>query len=130
MSKNQDTLIGAICGSIVGSARSSLTPYDGRVTDFNVAAWIQVPGLSNFPVSLLVCYADGGTQREVFVDHGRLNAKGKILLAGIARLPFKRKIEDMQIHLRSAVPMTGLLVDELFVQAVEPISAKAEQLRA
>ncbi|MBT8767609.1 hypothetical protein [Metapseudomonas boanensis] len=130
MSKNQDTLIAPICDSIITSARASLTTYDGRVTEFNVAAWLQAPGLSSFPVSLLVRYSDGGAQREVFVDHGKLNAKGKILLAGIARLPFKKKIEAMKIHLRSAVPIKGLLVDELFVQAVETVETRADRLQA
>ncbi|MNO01510.1 hypothetical protein D3C81_2216630 [compost metagenome] len=64
------------------------------------------------------------------MDHGRLNPKGKVLLAGIARLPFKQRIEQMQVRLRSAVPIKGLLVDELFVQAVEQAEPANQQARA
>ncbi|MDH4554732.1 hypothetical protein E8F11_06005 [Pseudomonas sp. BN417] len=128
--QHQDSLIGPVPARIVEFARSSLTLYEGRVADFNVAAWLHLPGMSELPVSLLVSYTDGGQHREVAVDHGRLNPKGKILLAGIARLPFKQKIEQMQVRLRSAVPIKGLLVDELFVQAVEQAEPANQQARA
>lgn len=128
--QHQDSLVGPVPARIVEVARSALTPYEGRVADFNVAAWLHLPGMSELPVSLLVSYTDGGQRREVAVDHGRLNPKGRILLAGIARLPFKQKIEQMQVRLRSAVPIRGLLVDELFVQAVEPAEPANQQARA
>jgi hypothetical protein len=128
--QHQDSLIGPVPARIVEVARSSLTPYEGRVADFNVAAWLHLPGMSELPVSLLVSYTDGGQRREVTVDHGRLTPKGKILLAGIARLPFKQRIEQMQVRLRSAVPIKGLLVDELFVQAVEQAEPANQQARA
>ncbi|MCY1271574.1 hypothetical protein D9M68_446250 [compost metagenome] len=128
--QHHDSLIGPVPVRIVEVARSSLTPYEGRVADFNVAAWLHLPGMSELPVSLLVSYTDGGQRREVAVDHGRLNPKGRILLAGIARLPFRQKIEQMQVRLRSAVPIKGLLVDELFVQAVEQAEAANQQARA
>lgn len=117
--QQQDSLIGPVPARIVEVARSTLTAFEGRVADFNVAAWLHLPGMVELPVSLLVSYMDGDKRREVAVDHGRLNAKGKILLAGVARLPFKQKIEQMQVRLRCAVPLKGLLVEELFVQAVE-----------
>ncbi|MCO6057196.1 hypothetical protein NG726_10985 [Pseudomonas sp. MOB-449] len=126
--QQQDSLIGPVPARIVEVARSTLTPFEGRVADFNVAAWLHLPGLTELPVSLITSYMDGGQRREVSVDHGRLNAKGKILLAGIARLPFKQKIEQLQVRLRCAVPLKGLLVEELFVQAVElaePANRKA-----
>lgn len=128
--QHHDSLIGPVPVRIVEVARSSLTPYEGRVADFNVAAWLHLPGMSELPVSLLVSYTDGGQRREVAVDHGRLNPKGRILLAGIARLPFKQKIEQMQVRLRSAVPIKGLLVDELFVQAVDQAEPANQQARA
>ncbi|AOE87034.1 hypothetical protein [Pseudomonas sp. TCU-HL1] len=126
--QQQDSLIGPVPARIVEVARSTLTPFEGRVTDFNVAAWLHVPGMTELPVSLIASYMDGDQRREVSVDHGRLNAKGKILLAGVARLPFKQKIEQLQVRLRSAAALKGLLVEELFVQAVElaePANRKA-----
>lgn len=130
MSQNQDKLIGPVPSRIVEAARLIVTPYEGRVAEFNVAAWLQLPGLANLPVSLLVNYRDGEIRREVSVDHGKVNAHGKILLSGIARMTVKHKIEDMQVRLRSAVPVQGLLVEELFVQAVEQAGADSRQALA
>ena len=67
----------------------------------------------------MISYRDGNTRREVMVDHGNVNQHSKILLSSVARLPVKQKIEEMQVRLRSAVPATSLVVEELFVQAVE-----------
>ncbi|NWL78150.1 hypothetical protein DM872_14960 [Pseudomonas taiwanensis] len=126
----QDSLIGPVPARVIEVARSTVTPFEGRVAEFNVAAWLHLPGMTDLPVSLLVNYMDGEQRREVAVDHGRLNAKGKILLAGIARMPFKQRIEQMQVRLRSAVPIKGLLVEELFVQAVELAEPAKSQVRA
>ncbi|MDH4585076.1 hypothetical protein E8F20_24740 [Pseudomonas sp. BN415] len=128
--QQQDSLIGPVPARVVEVARSTVTPFEGRVADFNVAAWLHLPGMTDLPVSLQVSYMDGEQRREVAVDHGRLNAKGKILLAGIARLPFKQKIDQMQVRLRSAVPIKGLLVEELFVQPVELAEPANRQVRA
>ncbi|WP_271103663.1 hypothetical protein [Pseudomonas tohonis] len=130
MSQNQDKLIGPVPSRIVEAARLIVTPYEGRVAEFNVAAWLQLPGLANLPVSLLINYRDGEIRREVSVDHGKVNAHGKILLSGIARMTVKHKFEDMQVRLRSAVPVQGLLVEELFVQAVEQAGADSRQALA
>jgi hypothetical protein len=130
MSQANDKLIGPVPSRIVEAARLVVTPYEGRVAEFNVAAWLQVPGLANLPVSLLVSYQDGSKRREVMVDHGKVNSYSKILLSGIARLPTKQKIEDVQIRLRSAVPVTSLVVEELFVQAVEIASEDSRQALA
>lgn len=100
------------------------------MAEFNVAAWLQLPGLANLPVSLLVSYRDGETRREVMVDHGKVNAHGKILLSGIARLPARQRIEDMQVRLKSAVPCQSLQVEELFVQAVEQTVSDSRQAMA
>ncbi|GLZ88161.1 hypothetical protein Pres01_42120 [Metapseudomonas resinovorans] len=126
----QDSLIGPVPARVIEVARSTVTPFEGKVAEFNVAAWLHLPGMTDLPVSLLVNYMDGEQRREVAVDHGRLNAKGKILLAGIARMPFKQRIEQMQVRLRSAVPIKGLLVEELFVQAVELAEPAKSQVRA
>ncbi|MDN5514269.1 MAG: hypothetical protein L0G82_03425 [Pseudomonas sp.] len=128
MSHVQDKLIGSVPSRIVDVARLLVTPYEGRVAEYNIATWLQLPGLANLPVSLLVSYRDGDKRREVSVDHGKVNAHGKILLSGIARMPVRQKIEDMQVRLRSAVPAQSLVVEEFFVQAVE--LANSESLQA
>jgi hypothetical protein len=130
MSQAQDKLIGSVPSRIVDVARLQVTPYEGRVAEYNVAAWLQMPGLANLPVSLLVSYRDGDKRREVNVDHGKVSAQGKILLSGIARMPVKQKIEDMQVRLRSAVPAQSLVVEEFFVQAVELASSESRQAMA
>ncbi|MBD9414405.1 hypothetical protein IB234_07505 [Pseudomonas sp. PDM16] len=130
MSQANDKLIGPVPASIVNSARLNVTPYEGRVGEFNVAVWLHLPGLANLPVSLIVRYRDGNQAREVAVDHGKVNGHNKVMLSGIARLPMKHKIEDMQVRLRSAVPAQTLVVEELFVQAVEILDAASRQAMA
>lgn len=130
MSQANDKLIGPVPSSIVNSARSSVTPYEGRVAEYNVAAWLHLPGLANLPVSLMVRYRDGNQQREVAVDHGKVNGHNKVMLSGIARLPMKGRIEDMQVRLRSAVPTQSLIVEELFVQPVELQESTSRQAMA
>lgn len=130
MSQAQDKLIGSVPSRIVDAARLLVTPYEGRVAEYNVAAWLQLPGLANLPVSLLVSYRDGDKRREVNIDHGKVNAYGKILLSGIARMPVRQRIEDMQVRLRSAVPAQSLLVEEFFVQAVELANSETRQALA
>lgn len=130
MSQANDKLIGPVPSSIVNSARSNVTPYEGRVAEYNVATWLHLPGLANLPVSLMVRYRDGNQVREVAVDHGKVNAHNKVMLSGIARLPMKSKIEDMQVRLRSAVPTQSLIVEELFVQAVELLESANRQAMA
>ncbi|WP_043311477.1 hypothetical protein [Pseudomonas sp. ML96] len=130
MSQANDKLIGPVPSSIVNSARLSVTPYEGRVGEFNVAVWLHVPGLANLPVSLMVRYRDGSQVREVAVDHGKVNVHNKVMLSGIARLPMKTKIEEMQVRLRSAVPAQTLIVEELFVQAVEMLDSASRQAMA
>lgn len=130
MSHVQDKLIGSVPSRIVDVARLLVTPYEGRVAEYNIATWLHLPGLANLPVSLLVSYRDGDKRREVNVDHGKVNAHGKILLSGIARMPVRQKIEDMQVRLRSAVPAQSLVVEEFFVQAVELTISESRQAMA
>ena len=130
MSQANDKLIGPVPASIVNSARLSVTPYEGRVGEFNVAVWLHLPGLANLPVSLMVRYHDGSQVCEVAVDHGKVNGHNKVMLSGIARLPLKAKIEDMQLRLRSAVPAQTLIVEEMFVQAVELLDGASRQAMA
>ncbi|TBU89995.1 hypothetical protein [Phytopseudomonas dryadis] len=130
MSNAHDTLIGQVPSHLVKSAHLQLTAYEGRVAEFNVAAWLQLPGQANNLVSLLVSYLDGGRRREVNLDHAKVSAHGKILLSGIARLPVKQRIEDMQVRLRAAAPKVEVVVEELFVQAVEPAQAQDDSRQA
>lgn len=130
MSQAQDKLIGSVPSRIVDVAHLLVTPYEGRVAEYNVATWLHIPGLTNLPVSLLVSYRDGEKRREVNVDHGKVSATGKILLSGIARLPVRQRIEEMQVRLRSAVPAPSLVVEEFFVQAVEPANSDGLQAMA
>jgi hypothetical protein len=119
MTQALDKLVGQVASTIVNLARLHVTPYEGRVAEFNVAAWLHLPGLADLPVSLLINYRDGSARREVMIDHGKANQQGKILLSGVARLPVKQNIEDMQVRMRSAVATNSLIVEELFVQAAE-----------
>ena len=130
MTQANDKLIGPVPASIVNSARLSVTPYEGRVGEFNVAVWLHLPGLANLPVSLMVRYRDGNQLREEAVDHGKVNGHNKVMLSGVARMPMKVKIEDMQVRLRSAVPAQTLIVEELFVQAVEMLDSTSRQAMA
>ena len=130
MSKAQDKLIGSVPARIIDGARLLVTAYEGRVAEYNVATWLLIPSLANLPVSLLVSYRDGNQYREVNVDHGKVSANGKILLSGIARLPVRQRIEEMQVRLRSAVPAQSLVVEEFFVQAVEPANSEGLQAMA
>lgn len=130
MSQAHDKLIGPVPSRIVDVARLIVTPYEGRVAEYNIAVWLQLPGLANLPVSLLISYRDGDKRREVPVDHGKVSSHNKILLSGVARLPVKQKIEDMQVRLRSALPAPSLVVEELFVQAVELAAAGSRQALA
>lgn len=127
MSNTHDTLIGHVPPRIIDSSRQRLSPHDGRIAEFNIAAWLQVPGLANLPVSLMVSYRDGEAKREVNVDHGKVNSLGKVMLSGIARMPMRTSIESVQVRLHSAVPTRSLVVEELFVQAVEMVRSDEYQ---
>ena len=119
MSTSNDRLIGPVPAQVISLARTVLTPYDGRVAEFNIAAWLQLKGLENLPASLMLRYLDGEQQREVAVEHSKVGAQGKVLLSGIARLTVKHNLQNVQVFLRTAVPAQSMLVEELFVQAVE-----------
>ena len=124
MPNAHDTLIGQVPAHLIQSAHLQLTDYDGRVAEFNIAAWLHVPGQAGSLVSLQVHYRDGVQIRSINLDHAKVGAQDRILLSGIARLPVTQRIEDMQIRLRSAQPQVDVKVEELFVQAVEPTIAQ------
>lgn len=124
MPNAHDTLIGQVPAHLIQSAHLQLTDYDGRVAEFNVAAWLHLPGQAGSLVSLQVRYRDGEQIRSVNLDHAKVGAQDRLLLSGIARLPVAQRIEDMQIRLRSAQQQVEVKVEELFVQAVEPTVAQ------
>lgn len=125
-----DTLIGQVPAHLIQSAHLQLTDYDGRVAEFNVAAWLHLPGQAGSLVSLQVRYRDGDQLRSINLDHAKVGVQDRILLSGIARLPVTQRIEDMQIRLRSAQAQIELKVEELFVQAAEPTIAKTRANQA
>jgi hypothetical protein len=85
MSNSHDTWIGNVPATTISLARFQVTPYEGRVAEFNIATWLHLPGLANVAVSLLISYQDGATRREVVIDHGKVNTHGKILLSSGSR---------------------------------------------
>ncbi|MFV3305596.1 hypothetical protein ACNFBT_09955 [Pseudomonas sp. NY15181] len=123
-----DQLVSKVPSHIVSNARSANSAGGGRLSDYNVAVWLHLPGVTALPVTLVVTYRDGEKDREVAVDHGTVNSQSRILLSGIARLPFRQRIEDMQVRLRTAVGLSRLVVEELFVQAVEPQDSTARPI--
>jgi hypothetical protein len=127
MPTSNDRLIGPVPAQVISLARTVVTPYDGRVAEFNIAAWLQLKGLENLPVSLMLRYLDGEQQREVAVEHSKVGAQGKVLLSGIARLAIKHNLQNVQVFLRTAVPAQSMLVEELFVQAVEQAQSTKRQ---
>jgi hypothetical protein len=125
-----DRLISPVPAQVISLARTLVTAYDGRVAEFNIAAWLQLKGLENLPVSLMVRYLDGEQAREIAVEHSKVGAQGKVLLSGVARLGVKQNLQNVQVFLRTAVPAQCMLVEELFVQAVEPAKNDKRQALA
>lgn len=118
MLPNQDRLLHTLTDRQLAAAHPRSTALDGRLVELEVAAWLHLPGLSDLPVSLLVSYLDGDQQREVSVDHGRIDPQQRILLSGVARLPLKRKLANVELRLRSALIPQSVRVEEIFVQPV------------
>lgn len=120
MFSTQDQLLHTLTPPQLAAARPQHTALDGRMVELEVAAWLHLPGLSDLPVSLLVSYRDGGEQREVSVDHGRIDPQQRILLSGVARLPVKQKLEGVELRLRSAVAPQTIRIEDIFVQPINP----------
>lgn len=91
----------------------------GWRAEFNVAAWLHLAGAGGQPVTLKLSYRDGEQIREQLIDRGRPAFNQRILLCGIARLEYNQGIEGMSLSLLCEEPIPNLMVDELFVQAVE-----------
>ena len=71
------------------------------------------------PMTLKVTYQDGERTREVRLDKSKVFGGQRILLCGIARLGVNQKLESMSLSLETQSPLQSLLVEELFVQAVD-----------
>ncbi|MFR0688661.1 hypothetical protein ACLUTX_04670 [Enterobacterales bacterium AE_CKDN230030158-1A_HGKHYDSX7] len=123
-----DQLVSKVPSHIVASARPANAANGGKLADFNVAAWLHLPGVANLPVTLVISYRDGERAREVVVDHGTVNAQSRILLSGVARLAFSQRIVDAQIKLRTAVTLSRVVAEEVFMQAVEQQEGAARPL--
>ena len=91
----------------------------GWRADYNIAVWLHLTVNEGAPVTLKVSYQDGDVTREQLIDRGRTGFNQRILLCGVARLEYNQAIESMSLSLLSDEPIQTLLVDELFVQAVE-----------
>jgi glutamine amidotransferase-like uncharacterized protein len=68
--------------------------------------------------------------REVAIDHGRVDQVGKILLSGVANLPVRHSIEELQILARSIYELNAVTVDELFAQPAAPAEPTQLQVQA
>ncbi|MCQ4346895.1 hypothetical protein NGA35_05525 [Pseudomonas stutzeri] len=121
MLSHHDQLLHTLTARQLAAARRQGSERNGRVVELEVAAWLHLPGLSDLPVSLLVSYRDGDQQREVPVDHGRIDPRQRILLSGVARLPVQQQLEGVELRLRSAVAAPNLRVEDIFVQPIVPL---------
>lgn len=55
---------------------------------------------------------------------------GKILLSGVANLPVRHSIEELQIVARSIYELNAVTVDELFAQPAAPAEPTQLQVQA
>ncbi|MCC6076153.1 hypothetical protein ACFPTX_14575 [Pseudomonas sp. GCM10022188] len=118
MFSTQDQLLHTLTPPQLAAARPRATALDGRMVELEIAAWLHLPGLSDLPVSLLISYRDGDQQREISIDHGRIDPQQRILLSGVARLPVKQKLEGVELRLRSAVAPQTVKIEEIFIQPI------------
>lgn len=101
---------------VVTTSQHSTSNGSERIASLNVAAWLRIPGASNDAVALTIAYVDGGQQYEIAVDEGRVNSQQDILLSGIAHLPIRRRLEQVELRLRSHGSYSRVQVEEIFVQ--------------
>ncbi|MBB4865697.1 hypothetical protein HNP46_004598 [Pseudomonas nitritireducens] len=116
--ENHSTPLGPVPMHLVREAAAKKTGL-GWIVEFNIATWLNLAVRGPTPIALRVSYLDGDKPREVLVDKGTLHGAQRILLCGIARLGVNQKLESMSLSLETQAPIQSLLVEELFVQAVE-----------
>lgn len=100
------------------AATSSLAADCGnhRIASLNIAAWVSVADASEMPVTLSVSYRDGGQYHEVAVDRGCAGFNRDVLLSGVAHLPIRRKLEQVELRLRSQETPCRIQIQDIFVQ--------------
>ncbi|WP_152222749.1 hypothetical protein [Pseudomonas sp. SCB32] len=118
-----NTPIGPVPAHLVREAVPKKTGL-GWVVEFNVATWLNLAVRDETPIILKVTYQDGERTREVRLDKSKVIGGQRILLCGIASLGINQKLESMSLSLETHSPIQSLLVEELFVQAVERQTAK------
>ena len=116
--ENHNTSLGPVPAHLVREAVAKKTGL-GWVVEFNVAVWLNLSVRDETSITLKVTYLDGEKTREVRVDKGNVFGAKRILLCGIARLGVNQKLESMSLSLDTQEPIQTLMVEELFVQAVE-----------
>ncbi|QRY78303.1 hypothetical protein JVX91_22345 [Pseudomonas sp. PDNC002] len=121
--ENHNTPLGPVPAHLVREAVAKKTGL-GWVVEFNIATWLNLSVGGDTAIVLKVNYLDGDKPREVQVDKATIFAAHRILLCGIARLGVNQKLESMSISLETRTPLQSLLVEELFVQAVERQTVK------
>ncbi|MEE9103146.1 hypothetical protein ACAW63_20600 [Pseudomonas sp. QE6] len=113
-----NTPIGPVPAHLIREAVAKKTGL-GWVVEFNVATWLNLSVRDETPITLKVTYQDGERTREVRLDKSKIFGGQRILLCGIARLGVNQKLESMSLSLETQSPLQSLLVEELFVQAVD-----------
>jgi len=122
------TPLGPVPAHLIREAVAKKTGL-GWVVEFNVATWLNLTVRDDTAIVLKINYLDGDKPREVQVDKGNIFGAQRILLCGIARLGVNQKLESMSLSLETREPIQSLLVEELFVQAVEKQAAKKNGTR-
>ncbi|MDN6860027.1 hypothetical protein QO207_25850 [Pseudomonas sp. CAN2814] len=126
--ENHSTPLGPVPTHLLREAAAKKTGL-GWVVEFNIATWLNLAVRAATPIVLKVSYLDGDKPREVLVDKGTLHGAQRILLCGIARLGVNQKLESMSLSLETQAPIQSLLVEELFVQALEKQVVKKDGVR-
>ncbi|KAF1071459.1 MAG: hypothetical protein GAK45_00508 [Pseudomonas citronellolis] len=122
-----DHLISNVPESRVSEAVITRDAKGKSVAQYNVAAWLYLRGTQGLSVSLVLNYQDGTVRREVTVDQGTLDQRGRVMLSGIARLSFLKRISDLQIRLQTTAQIGKPTVEELFFEALEKVDAEPKE---
>lgn len=113
-----NTPLGPVPAHLVREAVAKKTGL-GWVVEFNIATWLNLSVRDETPITLKVTYMDGEKIREARVDKSKVVGAQRILLCGIARLGVNQKLESMSLSVETQEPLQSMLIEELFVQAVE-----------
>lgn len=122
--ETHNTPLGPVPAHLVREAVAKKTGL-GWVVEFNIATWLNLSVRDETPIILKVTYLDGEKVREARVDKTQVFGGQRILLCGIARLGVNQKLESMSLSVETQAPIQSMLVEELFVQAVERQTARS-----